>query len=76
MQVVEMAIEMTLRVTLGDQERTITPDELTRFEEFLRLDRIAPGRCSRLLIAELLLCNEIYGHEPFKVAGQIKGLDN
>jgi hypothetical protein len=69
-------MNMTFRVSLGDQERTITPDELTRFEALLQLDRIARGRCSRLLIAELLLWNEIYGHEPFQIARQIEALEN
>ena len=65
-----------IRMSLGDKERIISSEELTRFEQLLHLDKIAPGRCSQLLIAELMLWNEFYGHEPFQVTDQIKALEN
>ena len=69
-------MEMTLLISLGDKKRTITDDELRKFEALLQLNRIAPGRCSRLLIAELLFWNEIYGHEPLQVTRQIEALES
>lgn len=69
-------MKMGIRVSIGDRERTISSDELGRFADLLQLPRIAPDRCSQLLVAELLLWNEIHGHEPFQVARQIEALEN
>lgn len=69
-------MEMTLQVKLGNKQRIITPEELSKFEAMLQLNRIAPGRCSRLFIAELLLWNEINGHDPSQVTRQIEVLEN
>ena len=67
---------MDFSISLGESERIVTSEEQSRFAKLLQLDQIAPGRCSKLLLAELILWNEIHRHEPFQVARQIKALED
>jgi hypothetical protein len=66
----------SFNVSLGEERRTISHEDLAPFADFIGLSKIAPGRFSWLFVVQVLLNDLISGVDPDMIVQEVKALES